>query len=209
MPALKPERLQEATVAVQAYYRELDARLQKRAMKPLPEIRLYVSNRIRRCYGYTAFRREKDRMVVLKIAIAWSAYRQGASMWQDVVAHEAAHAYCMAWHQRADHSPAWQHVARLLGCTGDVYACENADRRKQAAAMADLHPTRLNELRPRDRGAIKLSYRQQLRKHRSEQEAVSATVHRFPQFDETMVRRFLLELTGAPLTRTNQLTLPF
>jgi hypothetical protein len=196
MPALNPERLHAASDQIRRYYAELSVRLQVRGMQPLPDIRLYVSDKIRRCFGYTAFRREKDGLIVLKIAIAWMTYRQGESMWQDVVAHEAAHAYCMAYHNRADHSPSWRHVAQLLGSTGDLCGCEDPARREEFAAKAEHHPTRLGELSGRDRASLKLSFRQQLNKFHDERRALEEVVRRFPQFEEGLTRTFLMAFAG-------------
>ncbi len=210
MPArITPERLEVASNDIRAFYQELSALLLKRGMKALPEVRMYVSRKLKKNYGYASFRKKGDKLHVEKIAIAWSAYRQGKSMWQDVVAHEAAHIYCMHYHNRADHSPAWRHVAQLLGCTGDLVGCEDPRKRERARLAADRIPTHLSKLGPRDKAAIKNSYRHQRSKHIDELTAIEATANRFPQFDPQVIRRFLLQLSGRTIPRQAQMALPF
>lgn len=208
-PKITPEKLESAGEEVRAFYRELSVRLVARGMKALPEVRIYVSRKIRKNYGYAAFRMNGDVIMVEKIAIAWMAYRKGPSMWQDVVAHEAAHAYCMAHHNRADHSPSWRHVARLLGCTGDVVGCEDPGRRHAAKQSADQLPTVITKLTPRDQAAVRRSYAFQRRKTKDDHTAIQRTVMRFPQFDEHKVREYLLKACGLHLPKAAQLQLPF
>lgn len=208
-PKITPERLEQAGEEVRRFYHELSNRLLRRGLKPLPDIRIYVSRKIRKNYGYAAFRKQGHELTVEKIAIAWQAYRKGPSMWHDVVAHEAAHAYCMAYHNRADHSPSWRHIARLLGCTGDVVGCEDAGKRDQAKAVADELPTVIARMSARDLAAVRRSFQFQREKHKDELQAVQATVMRFPQFDERQVREYLLKLAGLAAPRRAQLELPF
>lgn len=208
-PKITPEKLESAGDEVRAFYRELSARLVARGMKALPEVRIYVSRKIRKNYGYAAFRMTGDVMTVDKIAIAWMAYRKGPSMWQDVMAHEAAHAYCMAHHNRADHSPSWRHVARLLGCTGDVVGCEDPGRRHAAKQSAEQLPTIITKLTPRDQAAVRRSFAFQRRKTQDDHTAILRTAMRFPQFDERKVREYLLRVCGLHLPKAAQLQLPF
>lgn len=206
---ITPQRLEEASRLVRQYYAELCEKLLRRGLRPLPDIRLYVSPKIRRNYGYCAFRREDDRIVPIKVAIAWFAYRRGPSMWKDVVAHEAAHAYCMAYHQRADHSPAWRHIAQLLGCTGAVVGCQDEHQRQQAVQRADTLPTRLTSLSARDKAAVRQSLRWQFMRCKDDWKAIEATLRRFPQFEPRTVRAYLIEIAGLSLPRATQLALPF
>lgn len=206
---ITPERLASAGDEMRAFYVELSAELVRRGLKPLPPCRIYVSRNIKRNYGYCAFRKKGDAMLVEKIAIAWQAYRKGPSMWQDVMAHEAAHAYCMAHHNRADHSPSWRHIAKLLGCTGDVVGCEDPNRRDHARRAADALPTVFAKLSARDQASLRRSYAVQRAKTRDDLSAVHAVARRFPQFDEAKVREYLYRLTGLTPPRQGQLALPF
>jgi hypothetical protein len=208
-PKITPERLEDAGRQVRSYYAELSLRLKNRGMKPLPDIRIYVSRKMKRNYGYAAFRRTNESMTVEKIAISWSAFRKGASMWNDVVAHEAAHAYCMAYHNRADHSPSWRHVAQLLGCTGDLVGCEDAGRREFAKESAPLRPTVHTVMTPRDQASVRLSLKAQKVKFKDERAAIEATVGRFPQFDERKLREYLFKVCGIAVAKPVQLGLPF
>jgi hypothetical protein len=208
-PKITPEKLDAAGGEMRAYYRQLSELLVRRGLQPLPECRIYVSRKIRRNYGYCAFRNKGEAMVVEKIAIAWQAYRKGPSMWQDVMAHEAAHAYCMAHHNRADHSPSWRHIARLLGCTGDVVGCEDPNRRDHARRAADAMPTLIAKLSARDQASLRRSFTVQRAKTRDDLSAVHAVVRRFPQFEEAKVREYLLRVCGLTPPRQGQLALPF
>ena len=208
-PRVTPERLDDATRQVKAYYQELSASLVSRGMKALPDIRLYVSKRMRRNYGYCAFRRKGTEFTVEKIAISWMAFRKGPSMWKDVVAHEAAHAYCIAYHQRPDHSPSWRHVARLLGSTAQRVGCEDPLVRQHAKEKAEEHPTVLTVLTRRDQAAVRLSLRAQQKRHGEAIRAIEATIIRFPQFCPQRLREFLFRECGLTLGRKGQLALPF
>lgn len=210
MPAkITPEKLESAGDEARRFYQVLSDRLVARGLKPLPELRIYVSRKIRKNYGYAAFRMQGDQMKPEKIALAWMAYRKGPSMWHDVMAHEAAHAYCMAYHNRADHSPSWRHIAQLLGCTGDVVGCEDADRRDEAKQTAAYLPTVYTKLTARDQAAVRRSYAFQRKKSPDDLTAVQRTVARFPQFDEQKVREYLLKQCGLHLPKAAQLSLPF
>jgi hypothetical protein len=206
---ITPERIEQASEEARRYYHELSNRLLSRGMKALPNIRIYVSRKITKNYGYAAFRRKESGLEVIKIAIAWQAYRKGPSMWHDVVAHEAAHAYCMAYHNRADHSPSWRHIARLLGCTGDIVGCEDAGKRDQAKATADALPTVISKPSARDLAAVRRSFQFQKGKYADPLRAIQATVQRFPQFDERQMRDYLFRLCGISLPKRPQLELPF
>lgn len=144
---------------IKVFYRELNVVLRQRDMANLPNIEVYWSPKMRSALGacyYTSF---EGRITPTKICMNVRQFRgQDAVRVRATLIHEAAHAWTMHNCNRADHSAAWKHVAKILGDTGAVYFNQSCVEEESVAfECRDSVPTKIDKLDNRQVHSLRTS----------------------------------------------------
>lgn len=177
-------------------YWVLSRELEERGLKPLPDIEVKWSLTLSETkYGITYAHYTKiGSSRILKptaIILNRTLFFKLPQLELDVtLRHEAAHAWTAEHCGRLDHSKAWEHIAKILGDTGEVYAGSSASVLIAAREARHSVPNDFSDLDPKQVHSMRTSFKL-ICKNRSLEPTVEVfddfVRPRFPQFSEEAI----------------------